>query len=456
MHYEWNVTRAEELESLLTSFEEQRTIFLHADGNDRKDAERQMKALGKQLVKAPKLAHATLALNHLVATGAGTGVEDKSQSSHVRDAWMENPVDDKAAVPDALGGLPLEDAAALASLPRNALLLRLDFRLDKPYMSKDDTAFHVLDNPVRKEWIFRVPAIASTSWKGALRAAFWQGGHDEKDPLVQRLFGFSLDDDDGQAGCLTFFPTYFEAKDVRIEMINPHDRAKGTGKQPIPFEAVRAGARGVFWLLYAPRDAAAAGFLAEDMRQIANALTDLLSVYGVGAKVSSGYGTARPESGRLFLRADIPPYSGSLPEPPALETSLPDPASPAVDPLDERLTPLLRDATGVTLSEQAFLKRVDDEWKPGWGKKPKGPREEWRRYVRWHRDHTPKAKSEPSTEAEPATEADTSRPASLFTVDFKNLTEVNDIAAYIGRHLSPAPPAGETAGEGTGGKEVVS
>lgn len=453
MHYEWNVTRVEELESLLNDFETQRASFHAAFGGARKDSERQMEALGKRLIKTPKLAHATLALNYLVATGAGAEAEDRSQSSHVRNAWMDDPADSSAIVPDSLGGLPPDDLAALASLPRNSLLLRLDFTLDKPYLSKDDTAFHVLDNPVRKEWVFRVPAIASTGWKGALRATFWQRGYDEKDLLVRRLFGFSLDDDDGQAGCLTFFPTYFKSNEVGIEMINPHDRTKGTGIQPIPFEAVCPGARGVFWLLYAPRDAAGTAHLAEDLGEIGKALADLLSVYGVGAKVSSGYGTATPRGGRLFLRAAVPPYAAT-PDQPPLAT---EPVSPAIDPLDEWLTTLLYDPAGMPLSRDNFLNRLDGVWEqgPGLGKKPKGEPAKWKKYGQWHDKHAPKAGPEPAAGAEPDAETGAAQPAGLFTVEFTSLNELGEIAGHIGRHLNPAATEKGEAGDQAGNLEVA-
>lgn len=447
MQYEWNVTCAEELESLLNSFENQRSSFLAADGDARKDAERELESLGKRLMKAPKLAHATLALNYLVATGADAGNEDKSQSSHVRNAWMDNPADPMANVPDVLGGLPPTGTAAPTSLPRNSLLLRLDFTLEKPYLSKDDTAFHVLDNPVRKEWVFRVPTVASTSWKGALKATFWQRGHDENDPMVQRLFGNSRDDDDGQAGCLIFFPTYFRNNDVGIEMINPHDRAKGTGKLPIPFEAVRAGARGVFWLLYAPRDAAGVTHLADDLREIGEALTDLLSVYGVGAKVSSGYGTATPRGGRLFLRAAIPPYeeAGQTAATAGLEPIVP--AGPIIEPADQWMVPLLSDEAGKPVLVDDFLRTVDEKWPTTRGKKPKGPPEEWKNYIRWYKHHAP---AEPSMPVESeAVEPD------LFSADFQKLKELEPIAGHIGRYLNPAPVEGEATDGEVNNQEVA-
>ena len=45
------------------------------------------------------------------------------------------------------------------------------FRIERPVTSKDDTNWYVIDNPMRKEWVFQVPYIAGTQWKGMLRQA---------------------------------------------------------------------------------------------------------------------------------------------------------------------------------------------------------------------------------------------------------------------------------------------
>ncbi len=55
--------------------------------------------------------------------------------------------------------------------PSGSFFLRIPFTLRKPYISKDDREFYVLDNPVKKEWVFKVPYVAPSQWKGALRAA---------------------------------------------------------------------------------------------------------------------------------------------------------------------------------------------------------------------------------------------------------------------------------------------
>lgn len=69
--------------------------------------------------------------------------------------------------PLGLGGFPSD----LTGLPPMSFLLRLPFTLNKPYISRDDAVFHILDNPLKTEWVFKVPVVAASSWKGALRSA---------------------------------------------------------------------------------------------------------------------------------------------------------------------------------------------------------------------------------------------------------------------------------------------
>lgn len=192
-------------------------------------------------------------------------------------------------------------------LPQNSFLLTLDFTLATPYMSRDDTNLYVIDNPVRKEWVFKQPMIAATSWKGALRATAWQLGYtSENEPLVTRLFGTTRGEE-GQRGALQFFPTLFQPSDLAVEIINPHERESGTGKNPIPFEVVRAGASGTFQLLYTPLVEQNIAVIATDLSHVVTLVQALLLDYGIGAKTSLGYGTARPfVSGELVVRADLP------------------------------------------------------------------------------------------------------------------------------------------------------
>lgn len=79
---------------------------------------------------------------------------------------------------------------ALLKLPDYSFFLQVRFVLSKPYISRDDEPFYVIDNPLKKEKVFGVPYVAAASWKGNLR---WSAMHvriacpldEEKRRLVQ-------------------------------------------------------------------------------------------------------------------------------------------------------------------------------------------------------------------------------------------------------------------------------
>ncbi|PDW02160.1 RAMP superfamily CRISPR-associated protein [Candidatus Viridilinea mediisalina] len=248
----------------------------------------------------------------------------------------------------------------LARFPPDSWALQLPFTLRKPYLSKDDTTFHLLDNPVRKEKIFQVPMVAATGWKGALRTALvqhlvaWWGSlnDDERQQCshrrmflrrrfqMARLFGNEkgvqtddasfdafLDQLGGErlaqiyrrvvrrylaasgfvAGRLHFFPTFFDQ--LGLEVINPHSRQSGVGERgPILLEAVPQGATGTLLLLYVPFGRLNRRAVAQDLEMTAQGLQALLTTYGFGAKTSSGFGVveeALAGQGRLVIRAAL-------------------------------------------------------------------------------------------------------------------------------------------------------
>jgi CRISPR-associated protein Cmr2 len=252
----------------------------------------------------------------------------------------------------------------IAIFPESAWAINFTFKLQKPYISKDDTDFYVIDNPVRKEWVFNVPYVAPSQWKGSLRAMvtremveWWsdlKGNKQDTDEnrkkfvdrriQLTRLFGNEkdvaldnkkldayLDKKGGEdlardyrkqlelmtgtgffAGRLRFYPTYFTQ--IGLEVINPHDREKGSG-QPIYFESVPVGSEGEFTLLYIPADrvgiaeAGVCSYIAEDLRVIADGLHDMFTVYGFGGKTSSGFGVAEESfcsEGQLMIKAQDP------------------------------------------------------------------------------------------------------------------------------------------------------
>lgn len=252
----------------------------------------------------------------------------------------------------------------ISSFPHGTWSLRLAFALHKPYISRDDADFYIIDNPLKKDWIFKVPYIAPSQWKGALRSAMMrelvaelhEGKIDneafikkricyfrlfgnEKDG-VSKFFGSALasnivgepaignqedrewkrkfeakvkeigdefesrleksgyrkDDIEGFKGYLHFYPTYFDQ--IGLEVINPHDRETGGGKNPIYFECVPKGTNGTFSLLYVPLTEPEVNEenAKEDLKAIARGIRSMMTCYGFGAKTSSGFGVVDSSS----------------------------------------------------------------------------------------------------------------------------------------------------------------
>jgi hypothetical protein len=265
----------------------------------------------------------------------------------------------------------------LAALPAYSFTIRFTFRLQNPYLSQDDTPFYVVDNPVRKEKVFKVPIAMPSQWKGALRAAMsyqladWWLGLDDQEraqrtnyrqfiasrTAMTRLLGNEkgvlLSDDGGveayldrvggqklggiyrrflrrfftstgfRAGRLRFFPTFFTQ--IGLEVINPHERSTRAGTQPIYIESVPQGAEGTFTLLYVPFDLVGkptdtiAQDVADDLRILGPGVNAMMVTHGFGAKTSSGFGLAANDVTDSKLRiciegSPIPLPFGSLSE----------------------------------------------------------------------------------------------------------------------------------------------
>lgn len=214
---------------------------------------------------------------------------------------------------ETLGLLPA--SPDLSILPVGSFAIHFTFTLKTPYISKDDTDLHLLDNPLRKERVFGLPMVGSTSWKGTLRAALRETkGWNDDHPELLRLFGTVRDDESDYAGQLHFYPTFFTQLD--LEVINPHNRETNAGKQPIYFECVPTGAQGTFSLLYVPSDligqdeAAIKKQALADLQLVAEGLKVLFLTYGFSAKRTSGYGLAEEEiTGKIKTCADEKPLT---------------------------------------------------------------------------------------------------------------------------------------------------
>ncbi|MBK3331984.1 CRISPR-associated protein [Persephonella atlantica] len=94
-------------------------------------------------------------------------------------------------------------------------------------------------------------------------------------------------------GRAIFYPTYFDK--LSLEIINPHDRRKRAGTNPIHYEVVPAKTEGIFQLIYIPFDAVLKSDekireeAKEDLANIIKALS-ILSNKGIGAKTKLGWG----------------------------------------------------------------------------------------------------------------------------------------------------------------------
>jgi len=243
----------------------------------------------------------------------------------------------------------------ISTFPSGSWAINFNFKLRKPYISKDDTDFYIIDNPVKKEWIFKMPYIAPSQWKGALRSAMVNELVEKASSLsdvkfaerrfhLRLLFGDEKGEEQGaikgladyfnnlrpsaidsykqnlftksdetlphNAGRLHFYPTYFTQ--IGLELINPHDRKTGSGIQPIYFETVPRGAEATFTLLYIPLDRIGEKMsetkeqAAYDMCLVAEGIYAMMSYYGFGAKTSSGFGVAEDsvDDGKLVLNAE--------------------------------------------------------------------------------------------------------------------------------------------------------
>lgn len=195
------------------------------------------------------------------------------------------------------------------------LAIKFDFELKAPWYSKDDRPLHVLDNPLRKDRVFGVPFMAASSWKGLLRwscrmehglvghLASNDGKFDgwPEPAWIVHLFGNAKGkEEEFSRGALQCFPTWFDK--VGFEVINPHDRARRAGTQPIVYEVVPPGRKATLHLLYAPapgRVEAQQVDSADVLGRLLEATRNLLTVYGFSAKRTAGWGIAQIQSGEI-------------------------------------------------------------------------------------------------------------------------------------------------------------
>ncbi len=194
----------------------------------------------------------------------------------------------------------------LQNFPANSVLLKISFTLKKPYTSRDEGEFHIIEgkifeNPIVRDKFTGLPMVRPSTWKGHLR--FAAGRVDEingkklderaRRKIVRRLFGSESDDETALKGRLYFFPTFFEEEAGR-DVITPLKRDTRTpARGPISLEVMKPGSKGNFYLLYVPYSQGK-NFkeeeVEEDLRFFAKALQLMFYTYGFSAKKSSGFG----------------------------------------------------------------------------------------------------------------------------------------------------------------------
>jgi CRISPR/Cas system CMR subunit Cmr6 (Cas7 group RAMP superfamily) len=332
-------------------------------GRARSARDKEAQELRKQLLQQ---AGASLAYIYLAATGA-------ADNDALRAVWQKDAVhvDAQASLRDwridrlyqTYWAHPTLD---LTILPPYSFSICFQFTLAKPYLSRGDTSFYIVDNPLPRDKVLRLPVVQSSSWKGNLRSAMvrelaFRAGAldaerfakerldlsllfgDEKgegeDPLqgladyldrakpqaaplyhrqVRDHFRLPLEDAmPHHAGRLRFFPAFFTKSS--LEIINPHERRDRVGTDPILFESVPAGAKGFFVLLYVPCDGvsldteeARRARVAQHLPLLARGLQAMFRQYGFSAKRTSGFGLAAEEvtgvggqgEGSLLIHAD--------------------------------------------------------------------------------------------------------------------------------------------------------
>ncbi len=220
-----------------------------------------------------------------------------------RRAWREQqpPYDVPVLVRQAIS----DPSVDLIALPPFTWLLQFQFTLRQPLLTKDDATFYPTENPMRKDRALRIPHYAASGWKGSVSGALHWLGRDRGDAQVVRLLGNDRaieSQADSRAGRLTFFPTFFNG--LGFAMIHPQNRKTKTGI-PIDLELVPKGETGWFRLLHVPLTA---GWpeteVPDDLVLVCKALHRIFAETGIGAKVSSGFGSvkARVADGSLIWR----------------------------------------------------------------------------------------------------------------------------------------------------------
>ncbi len=191
----------------------------------------------------------------------------------------------------------------LEVFPQNSVIIKITFKLKKPFLSKGAGEFHFLgkgitENSLARDKIFRCPIIRASGWKGNLRFASERVSglnmnKTSKGEIIRRLFGSKPDEENQLKGRLYFFPTFFNNGEEK-DAITPLKRKSRTpARGPIIFEVIKKETQGEFYLLYFPYPKSKEynkEEQKEDLIFLVKTLNLMFYTFGFSAKKSSGFG----------------------------------------------------------------------------------------------------------------------------------------------------------------------
>jgi CRISPR-associated protein Cmr2 len=152
--------------------------------------------------------------------------------------------------------------------------------------------------------------VKPTTWKGHLRFAAERVECDKerKKIIIKRLFGSEPEEKENPLkGRLYFFPTFFN-EDAEKDVITPLKRDTRTpASGPIPFEVMKPGKKGEFYLLYIPYPKGNdfnEEEIIKDLTFLVKALELMFYTYGFSAKKTSGFGVIEEslEKGEILIK----------------------------------------------------------------------------------------------------------------------------------------------------------
>ncbi|MHA1338824.1 MAG: RAMP superfamily CRISPR-associated protein [Promethearchaeota archaeon] len=273
--------------------------------------------------------------NVYVKIGEGNNAKGLKAIIHSRSDY-DDYIND---ISSKLNNLGINSIIDISSLCKGSWLLEFPITLTEPFISMDDIPFYIIDNPCRKDKVFGIPVTSAMTWKGNLRWTLMnlylestvdnpemfsqirfrhtllfgieKGWNEEKGwnnylnklcpvareqyiKLLKDKFNINNVNELNIKGMLYFYPTFWNR--INMFVINPHSRLTKSGEKPIYFEAVPAGAKGIFRLIYIPiyylglSDEDFKEKILKDLNDIIIGIKEMMLTYGFSAKKSLGYG----------------------------------------------------------------------------------------------------------------------------------------------------------------------